>query len=660
MYHLFSSLLFFVLFVTRCEILEKEPTNKDLLFRIFLKGMIVDVITSGIHRVQPVIVPGTEPSEVIHTVTEVYAVANPNLVCQYGDAELCDIRAFGYTSGFVRVMGGVRAAPFPHGLGGNGVIPIPATPRVYTFYVNEPVIAVTFAPDGLTLGVLYKSCLVVVANDTRRVFYFGQNHIDTFENLYMSEEYAYVTTTTDEILKFYLLGPDYDLVRLHVPRSVRTFLSETNEWVTYDDARNLVVFSNGDNVLVPAMVGAVRRLVPTLDRNHIWALTNTELVLVCRVEMSTAVLPIQTALVEELLVLPYRMGIVIGWYEEPVRVLHLKSFEFLHTTGEIVQTGSVSVPFHTAPRALALPASPFTRFNTAHALMLMHRLTRADVVFGEHIFPEADDDSGTETESDDEDDDADDEDEDEDDAVIVSFNYPQPLVGLQMIIQRTREYLPTLCESFAHWTPVQFEAVLEAAYSFARPFRLLNQQAAMLLYAKENHKMYAQMIDECVRHFSDFYGGSATMGLLEGSSSEIDFEPYSLIQSRVESVSVVHHQNPEESERVLLKHLKFSETTIGDRLELEALEFRVDMAYHLATQFRGIEADTIHAVNTGIISTMNCCLTEVRDMIEALTFQRKLMKIVARVLTQPDEPVSAKRLLREEDGPPSKKLSGGV
>ncbi len=625
--------------------------------------MIVDVVTAGIHRVQPVIVPGALPSEVVHTVTEVYAVANPNLVCQYGDAELCDIRAFGYTSGFVRVMGGIRAASFPLALGGGGgVIPVPATPRVYTFYVDEPVIAVMFAPDGLTLGVLYKSCLVVVANDTRRVFYFGQNHIDTFEHLYMSEEYAYITTTTDEILKFYLLGPDYDLVRISVPRSVRTFLSETDEWVTYDEARRLVVFGNGDQVLVPTMVGSVRKLVPTLDRNHVWAITNTELVLVCRVELSTAVLPIQIASVDDILVLPYRMGIMVGWYEEPVRILHLKSFEFMHTTGEILQTGSVSVPFHTAPRALALPASPFTRFNTAHAVMIMQRLTRADVVFGEHIFPDPDS-SGSETESDsdDEDDDADDENEDEDDVVAVSFNYPQPATGLQMIIQRTREYLPTLCESFAHWTPVQFEAVLKAAYSFVRPFRLLNQQAAMLLYAKENHKLYAQMIEDTVRTFSDFYGGSVSMGLLDGSD-EIDFEPYSLIQSRVELTSTQQQQtSPEEAERVLATHLKFSETTIGDRLELEALEFRVDMAYHLATQFKGIEADTIHAVNTGIISTMNCCLTEVRDLITSITFQRKLMKIVARVLlTQPDEPVSAKRLLSEASDPPLKKLSEGV
>jgi hypothetical protein len=190
---------------------------------------------------------------------------------------------------------------------------------------------------------------------------------------------------------------------------------------------------------------------------------------------------------------------------------------------------------------------------------------------------------------------------------------------------------------------------------------LLNQQAAMLLYAKENHKLYAQMIEDTVRTFSDFYGGSVSMGLLDGSD-EIDFEPYSLIQSRVELTSTQQQQtSPEEAERVLATHLKFSETTIGDRLELEALEFRVDMAYHLATQFKGIEADTIHAVNTGIISTMNCCLTEVRDLITSITFQRKLMKIVARVLlTQPDEPVSAKRLLSEASDPPLKKLSEGV
>ena len=622
--------------------------------------MIVDVVTAGIHRVQPVIVPGALPNEVVHTVSEIYTAANPNLVCQYGDAELSDIRAFGMTSGFVRVMGGVRAAPFPLALGGGGVIPVPATPRVYTFYIDEPVIAIAFAPDGLTLGMLYNSCLVVVANDTRRVFYFGQNHIDTFERLYMSEEYAYITTSTDEILKFYLLGPGYDLVRISVPRSVRTFLSETDEWVTYDDPRRMVVFGNGDQVLVPTMVGAVRKLVPALDRNHVWAISNTELVLVCRVELSTAVLPIQIASVDDILVLPYRMGIMVGWYEEPVRILHLKSFEFMHTTGEILQTGSVSVPFHTAPRALALPASPFTRFNTAHAVMVMQRLTRADVVFGEHIFPEPDSDSDTETGSDDDADDEEDEEEEEEEAVVnVSFSYPQPPTGLQSIIQRTRDYLPAVCESFAHWTPVQFEAVLKAAYSFAQPFRMLNQQAAMLLYAKENHKMYAQMIEDTVRHFSDFYGGSVSMGLLEGSD-EIDFEPYSLIRSRVES-DCTQQQSPEEAERVLVSHFKFSETTIGDRLELEALEFRVDMAYHLATQFRGIEADTIHAVNTGIISTMNCCLTEVRDMISSITFQRKLMKIVARVLTQPCESVSAKRLFSDaSDAPLLKKPSKGV
>jgi hypothetical protein len=174
----------------------------------------------------------------------------------------------------------------------------------------------------------------------------------------------------------------------------------------------------------------------------------------------------------------------------------------------------------------------------------------------------------------------------------------------------------------------------------------------MLLYAKENHKMYAQMLEDAVRTFADFYGGSASMGLLEGSN-EIDFEPYASVQSRLGTMPA---QSPEEAERVLATHLKFSETTIGERLELEALEFRVDMAYHLATQFRGIEADTIHAVNTGVISTMNCCLTEVRDMITSITFQRRLMKIVSKVLTQPDEPLVTKRLLSDASGaPPLKK-----
>lgn len=618
--------------------------------------MIVDVITNGIHRVHPVVHTGAEEQ---HIVSEMYTAANSHLICQYADAELCDIRAFGLTSGFVRVMGGMRAAQLPGVVG--AVIPVPAAPRVYTFYVNEPVVSVAFSPDGLTLGVLYRSCLVVVANDTRRVFYFGQNHVDTFEKLYMSEEFVYVTTTTDEILKFNLIGPAHDLTRLSVPRAVRVFLSETDEWVVYDDVRRMIVFGDGEQVLVPAMVGTIRKLVPTLDRDRVWALSDTELVLVSRAVVSAAVVPIQIQIAptEDVLVLPFQMGLMIGWYEEPTRMLHLKSFEFVQGPGVIVQTGSVSVPFQTAPRALALPAGPFTRFNTAHPVMVMQRLTRADVVFNQHLFPEADSesDADSETETDDESGD------DVDDVVAVSFNYPQPLTGLQLIIRRTRDYLPALCESFVHWTPAQFETVLKAAYAFARPIRVLNQEAAMLLYAKENHKVFAQVVEETVRKFADYYGGSPTMGLLDGSS-DIPFEPYAAVQNRVQPTECT--QDPSEAERVLMAHLRFSDTTIGERLELETQEFRVDMAYHLATQFRGIEADTIHAVNTGIISTLNCKLTEVYDLIASIAFQRKLMKIVSRALcvqtpTGPDDVTTgAKRGFTGADDPPSKKLSGGV
>lgn len=601
------------------------------------KQMIVDVITNRVMRVTPVLDgPNDGTFTIAHETIPIYEPPNPNLFVEYADADLCDIRAFGLSSGFVRVVGGVSSLL-------NGLIPVPAAPRVYNFFVNTPVLKLAFPPDGTSLAILYQSCLVVVSiihPQTFHVFYFGQNHTDVFTTLKMTDDYVYVYTTTDEVLRFSIHEP-HELVRMPGrAERVHALIPDTNEWVVYQDERHMIVFEgvNPDDAsrhvpLTPA-VSAVRKIIPTPDKNYVWCLTDSELLVVSRSDIRFASLPVQYPLPDTIKVLSYNVGLVLGWFDEQARKIHLKSFDYMSGLGEIVQTSSATSELQTDFRALALPASPFTRFTSHHPVMFMHKIRRTDVVFNHHLFPDPDaddessesdteDDADDEEEDDEEEDDEDDE-EDDDEVVHATFNYPQPPSALQQLIRRTRDYLPTLSETFVPWTPAEFERVVTAASKMHKRIHKLHQQAAMLLHARENHKVLAQAVTDTVRHFSDFYGGSASMGLLEMGPDDL-FAPYASIQARADDP-----MDENEAERILAARFKFSETSVCDPLGFESQEFKVDMAYQLGTHFRGIEADTIHAVNTGVISTMNCYLTEVNDLVASISLQRKLMKIVAR------------------------------
>jgi hypothetical protein len=601
--------------------------------------MIVDVITNGIFRVSHA---EGDPN---YMVTELYAHPNPHMVCKYADAELSDIRAFGLNTGLVRVMGGVRSMVSS----GGGLVPVPATPRVYNFYVNEPIVALAFSPDGTSLGILYPSCLVVMAGETRQVYYFGPGNEQSFEGLYMSDDFVYVTTTTEDILKFNLVGPWFDMTPIAVRRECRTFITATNEWVAYDSTSRTVTFGSSHQVVLPPLVGRVLKLVPALDRNYVWAVSETELLLVSRYDMTVVVFEIRRlASIEHIVAVPCHMGVILGSYDPDTKLLHVSSFCFDPAPGEIVNMQNVSVPFDTPPRALALPSSPLTRFHAPQSIMIMHPITRADVVYNQHFF-ESDEES-EEEESVDEAQDEESDGEEVPNAVLdMSFRFPQPATGLQLIIQRTREYLQPLPDSSRlYWTPAQFEEVVAAAHVYKKHLRLLNRQAAMFLYAKENYILYKQAIEDCVQHFASFYGGSASMGTIGDENNEIELEPYQSIASRTKGSGT-----PEEAERILRSHLDFShlaEVGVGPDL-FESREFRVDMAFHLATQFQGVESDTIHSVNAGIISTLNCHLTDVRDLVQCLTTQRKLMKMVARILSrhEDDDDEDFKRSKRPND-----------
>ncbi len=624
--------------------------------------MIVDIITSGVSRITPVV---DGAYAVAHETVPIYEPPNPNLIVEYADAASCDIRAFGLSSGFVRVAGGVSSLL-------HGIVPIPAAPRVYNFFVHDPVLKLAFPPDGTSLAVLYQTCMVVLSiihPDTYQVFYFGQNHTDVFVGLQMTDNFVYVTTATEEVLRFSVHEP-HELVRMPGRAArVHALIADTDEWVVYQDGRHTIVFEgvNADDasrhVPLTPVAGPVRKIIPTPDPNFVWCLSDAEVVAVSRTDMRFASIPAQFPLLDVVKVLPYNLGLVLGWFDEQAQKIHLKAFEYMPGLGQIVHSDSLTVDFQTDFRALAMPASPFTRFTSHHPLMMMHKIRRADVVFNQHLFPDPDEsDESSESDTDDEeedDDEEDDEEEEEEDLVRATFHYPQPPSALQQLIRRTRDYLPTLSETFAPWTPSEFERALTAASKMHRRIHKLHQQAAMLLHARENHKVLAQTVADTIQQFADFYGGSSSMGLLEMGPEDL-FAPYASVQPRTDDP-----MDEAEAERVLAASLKFSETSVSDPLGFEAQEFKVDMAYQLGTHFRGLEADTIHAVNTGIISTMNCYLTEVKDLIAALLLQRKLMKAVARTyavnLFDNDAESGHKRAFatttNDAGGPQSKKCS---
>ncbi len=615
--------------------------------------MIVDVITSGISRVAPV-VDGLGVQE--HEVLQLYTMPNSNNVTHYADAELCDIRAFGLSSGFVRVMGGVTSFA--------GVIPVPAAPRVYNFYIGEPVRGLAFSPDGTSLGILYNSCLVILSiihADTFHVYYFGPNHTDVFTGLHVTDDFAYVATITNEALRFSLHGPDYEHARLALGSDVRALISERDEWVTYHSDSRSVRFHN-EEVRLPEFIGTVAKIVPTLDKDFVWCITNTELVIVSRTGL-TAVLPIQIGCTADAIkTLPYRHGIVIAWHDPVAQMLHLHSFEFNPIVGEVVQVDRVHVGFSQPPRALALPASPLTRFHVRYPLMIMQRIRRAHIVVNAHMYPDPDADdeassssSSSETERDEEDEesDSDEDGDDEDEVVRATFNYPQPLSGLQQIIRRTRDYLPTLSETFCAWTPDEFGRVMSAARAYTgKRITLLHQQTAMLAYARENHRALKDSIETVVQDIARYYNGSASMGLLEDVDEEDPFAPYQTVIESVQPLS-----DPDQAERVIVDHLTpVSRSSIMDPIQFEAVEFKIDAAHQLGVHFNGLEADTIHAVNTGLISTLNCFKTEVQDLIRTIRLQKKLLKHVSLELARQNESCTGKRSITS-DSPPAKRPS---
>ena len=629
--------------------------------------MIVDVITSGVQRIAPIVDgPGVNQHEVI----DIYTSPSPTHITHYADAELCDIRAFGLASGLVKVMGGITSFA--------GVVPVPAAPRIFNFFVREPLRGLGFTPDGTSLGVLYQSCLVVVSiihPDTRHAYYFGQNHTDVFTGITLTDNFAYVTTaTSNEILRFSLHGPDFELERVTtIEASIRTLLSEMDEWVSYQPQERTIRYHGRfaqdpiRDVPLPQMVGDVLKIVPTLDKNYVWCITNTELVIAARETLQAAVRPIQIGCTADvLLTLPYQHGIIIAWHDVVTHKLHFNSYEFVLDLGHISNVSNVSVDFQTAPRALALPASPLTRFNARYPLMILQPIRRVHVVFNAHLYPDADadaedtedtDDDDDESEADDEEE-SDDEEDSDDEVVEATFHYPQPPSGLQQIIRRTRDYLPTLSETFRPWTPDEFGRVLSAArLCTGKRIAMLSQQAAMLAYARENHRILADAVRTVVQDFAKFYNGSASMGLFDPCpDGEDSFAPYAeKVHSTREST-----MDPDSAEKLILELLQSnSSSTIGDMLGFEALEFKVDTSYQLGVHFKGIEADTVHAVNTGVISTLNCFVTEVQDLIQSIRLQRKLLKCVSREISPSIilEETSCSKRGGDEHSHPAKRLA---
>jgi hypothetical protein len=555
------------------------------------------------------------------------------LFSAYASAKQADILAFGLPNGLVRVMGGVMATQF---LSPTVVAPpLPALPRYFEYLIKTAVLKLAFSPDGTSLAILYQSCLVVqniTNSNVKRVYYFGTEHSRVFMDLIHSDESVFLWEASGRVCRFSLVygsfGHEVPPVVSNNVSALWTVQESTDKLITYDpEARRMKYmtyeFPDGlflgdalptDGIEPDFFMGCDE------DGSFFWT-AGPGGVQIFRTTSGESLATYRTNLLQD--TTKFLVGFRALYAAEQVgEVVRFRKFMFTAETGEILVTDERELPFGDGKQLMELSRQVSlltTRFQAIRPLYILQPIRIQNIVLNSHMFPvDESEGSGSDDESDDgsaaddeEDDETEVDDDDEEDVVAASFHFPQPLHGLQRIISLTRNCVENADAYIGMdpWTPEEFQRIRTACNRSPDvhyyPTKRLYARALMII---ADVREVMQKIDTEIQKFVDFYGASATFGQFEFDDDDADDpaadDPYGFKREFVE--------RRDDEEHVVALDLN----GILRNVEGVKLTFTLDRV-KLVEAIHDEDLVPLDAVNTGIISTLNCMKSQFKDVLGA-------------------------------------------
>jgi hypothetical protein len=560
----------------------------------------------------------------------------------YASAKHADMVAFGLPNGIVRVMGGVVATQFVHPNGAAVVAPpLPALPRYFEYLIKTAVLKLAFSPDGTSLAILYRSCLVVQSvtnSNVKRVYYFGTEHSRIFLDLIHSDESVFLRELNGRVCRFSLVdgsfGHEVPPVTFDNVSYFWTVLDSCDKIITYDPATRRMrymalsttthtyEFPDGLFLGDALPVGFEPEFFMGSDEDEsLFWIAGPDGVQIFRTSTGESLATCRTNVLQD--TTKFLVGFRALYAADQVgEVVRSRKFIYESTTHEIVVTDEREVPFGDGKELMELSRHVSlltTRFQAARPLYILQPLRIQNIVLNSHMFPVDDDDeTETETGSDDEDEgDADDESEEGSDAsappaavLAASFHFPQPLHGLQRIISLTRNCVEhaDAYTGIEAWSPEDFHKIRAACN---RPGAVdVHYYPAKRLYGRSlmviaDVKEVIQKIDVEIQKFVDFYGATATFGQFEFDADDAEGsegDPYGFKRD-------------------------FEVTTAAEHVAVDLDEFlvipdggRLKFVLNRVTLVEAIHDEglvPLDAVNTGVISTLNCMKSQFKDVLSA-------------------------------------------
>jgi hypothetical protein len=550
----------------------------------------------------------------------------------YASAKQADMVAFGLPNGIVRVMGGVVATQFVHPNGAAVVVPpLPALPRYFEYLIKTPVLKLAFSPDGTSLAVLYRSCLVVQSvtnSNVKRVYYFGTEHSRIFLDLIHSDESVFLRELNGQVCRFSLVdgsfGHEVPPVVFENVSFFWTVVDSSDKLITYDtETRRLRYMALSTTThtyefpgglflgdALPAGFEPDFFMGSDEDESLFW-IAGPDGVQVFRTLTGESLATYRTNVLQD--TTKFLVGFRALYAAEQVgEVVRSRKFVYNTSTNEIVITDEREVPFGDGKELMELSRQVSlltTRFQATRPLYILQPLRIQNIVLNSHMFPVEESD-GSETEDEDEDDDDDDDDDDSSAppaaVLAASFNFPQPLHGLQRIIAIARNCVENAnaYTEIEAWSPEDFHKIRAACNQSDVHYYPAKRLYARGLMVIADIKEVIQKIDVEIQKFVDFYGATATFGQFEFDDDEAEDigDPYGF--KRDFEVTTT-------TEPVAVNLDELLVIPDGGRLKFTLDRIALVEAIH----DEGLVP--LDAVNTGVISTLNCLKSQFKDVLRA-------------------------------------------
>ncbi len=563
----------------------------------------------------------------------------------YAECRQADIRAFGLPSGHVRVMGGICPPLLV------GQLPRSAPPRHFDFFIGSlPPLLLAFSPNGSSLACLYSTMLIVVDIHnplSKHVYYLGVTHQDVFVKMTHTDQHVFVSTTTGTLMKFALEPTyvnnnlEYHFERIDISSNIYA-ISDSDEITQYSNQQ----IRFGTDKVATTDIAPFAIELSDYDNDFQWVFGEHGIEIYRSGDL--VVRHQEVISPDSKVFVTGNMGYVLcatpaGRLLMSVYVL---TGQFLIARNPVLSQTMRPLPFGIA-HAINTTGPLATMLTFPRQLIQFLPVRRHEVVMNRHIFTggQVDENESEEgDEGDDEEEGSDDDEEEEEEEeesssfrniLNATFHYPQPLTGLQKIIQTTRRQIENLedWDGMSTWSPDEFKAmrknlIPEDSHSL---MRLLARTTLIRSDILET----IELTRADIKYFADFFEGSANMGAFETSRSARNLDEYQM-NVECENGSNLSASTSTNFDDVL----RYSEIS---RIRSRGLEGRIDIVDDLLRENASLNVQELRlSVNTGVISTLNCMITQLEDVLEEIRVYRKGVKTMIR-----DARIARKRLFCE-------------